>query len=123
MDTFSRDIFSKIRSQEYAEHISYILFIIYEISTFLVKMHGHRSAGPTEEPYVAQGIEPPAHGSRAPGPAAPPTPPPLPRSRPRGPGPMCGRLYSLSNVGLLSGTSTPVAMHFHKKGGNLIYNK
>ena len=32
-------------------------------------------------------------------------------------------LYSLSNVGLLSGTSTPVAMHFHKKGGNLIYNK
>ena len=58
-----------------------------EISTFLVKMHGHRSAGPTEEPYVAQGIEPPAQGPRAPGPAAPHPPP---RSRPRGPGPCAG---------------------------------
>ena len=44
-----------------------------------------------------------------------------------GPGPMCFLeeaswwLLSLSNVGLLSGTSAPVAMHFHKKGMETSY--
>ena len=48
--------------------------------------------------------------------AAPPPPQPAP-----GPGP--GAHVRLDPRRLLSGTSTPVAMHFHKKGGNLIYSK
>ena len=61
---FSRCIFSKILLKNVQTHLLDLIYYIWDFHTFLVKMHGHRSAGPTEEPYVAQGIEPPGSCTR-----------------------------------------------------------